>query len=153
MVLDRNQVNLHSLQEGEHLIYVARYHWWYSVDSLLHVIFFSWFFGLGLWMFLDRMIEKAVTEIAVTDRRVIFKRGWLSLQINEVNIDRVEGSAVSQSMLGRLLDFGTVTIRGTGVGEIDLPRLTDRPNDFRRALDEARDRDRQQVTAPVANSD
>lgn len=140
MVFDRNQVNLNSLQEGEHLIYVARFHWWYMARAFLNLILWSWALGWGLYTFIDDMIEKAVTEVAITDRRVIFKRGWLTLRIDQVNIDRIEGSKVFQSPLGRLFDFGQVIVRGTGVGEIDLPELIDRPNDFRRALDEARDR-------------
>lgn len=151
MVFDRNQVNLHSLQEGEHLIYVARYHWWYMANAFFNLICFSWLFGYGIYSFIDDMIEKAVTEVAITDRRVIFKRGWLTLRIDQVNIDRVEGSKVFQSALGRLFDFGQVIIRGTGVGEIDLPALIARPNDFRRALDEARDRHMMKIEPGLAS--
>jgi uncharacterized membrane protein YdbT with pleckstrin-like domain len=140
MVFDRNHINLNSLQEGEHLIYVAHYHWWYMVQAFLNLILFSWLFGWGLYSFVDAMIEKAVTEVAITDRRVIFKRGWMTLRIDQVNIDRVMGCNVFQSALGRIFDFGQVRVIGTGIGEVDLPMLMNRPNDFRRALDEARDR-------------
>ena len=138
MVFDRNQVNLNSLQEGEHLIYVARYHWWYMARAFLNLILWSWFFGSGIYSFVDDIIEKAVTEIAITDRRVIFKRGWLTLQIEQINIDRVVGCKVLQTPLGRIVNFGQVQVISADE-EIDLPPLVDRPNDFRRALDEARD--------------
>lgn len=129
-----------TLQEGEHLIYAARFHWWFDFTAWMHAVFLSWLLGYGFFVFLSKFIEKRTTEICVTDRRVIFRRGWLTLRIDQVNIDRVEGSIVQQTMLGRIFGFGTVIVRGTGVGEIDLPRLIAKPNDFRRALDEARDK-------------
>ena len=140
MAYDRERVNLQSLQEGEHLIYVARWHWLCDATAWLNAILTSWFFGYGLSQLIHFIVRKSVTEIAITDRRVIFKQGWTSLHTDQVNIDRIEGSVVSQTMLGRVLDYGQVIVRGTGIGEIDLPFLMARPNDFRRALDEARDR-------------
>ena len=57
-----------------------------------------------------------VTEIAVTDRRVIYKKGLIRRQTNEMNMDKVESVQIDQSILGRMLDFGDVTILGTGEG-------------------------------------
>ncbi len=57
-----------------------------------------------------------ITEIAVTNRRVIYKRGLIRLQTNEMNMDKVESVQVNQSILGRMFDFGTVRILGTGEG-------------------------------------
>jgi uncharacterized membrane protein YdbT with pleckstrin-like domain len=57
-----------------------------------------------------------ITEIAVTNRRVIYKKGLVRLHTNEMNMDKVESVQVNQSVLGRMLDFGTVRILGTGEG-------------------------------------
>jgi uncharacterized membrane protein YdbT with pleckstrin-like domain len=57
-----------------------------------------------------------ITEIAVTNRRVIYKKGLIRLHTNEMNIDKVESVQVNQSVLGRMFDFGTVKILGTGEG-------------------------------------
>jgi uncharacterized membrane protein YdbT with pleckstrin-like domain len=57
-----------------------------------------------------------ITEIAVTDRRVIYKKGLIRLKTNEMNTDKVESVQVGQSVLGRMFDFGTVKILGTGEG-------------------------------------
>ena len=57
-----------------------------------------------------------VTEIAVTNRRVIYKKGFIRRRTNEMNMDKVESVQVQQSILGRMLDYGTVTILGTGEG-------------------------------------
>jgi uncharacterized membrane protein YdbT with pleckstrin-like domain len=57
-----------------------------------------------------------VTEIAVTNRRIICKKGLIRRQTNEMNMDKVESVQINQSILGRLLDYGDVTILGTGEG-------------------------------------
>jgi uncharacterized membrane protein YdbT with pleckstrin-like domain len=56
------------------------------------------------------------TEIAVTSRRVIVKRGLIRRSTIEMNAGRIESVEVDQSIAGRLLDFGTVEVRGTGGG-------------------------------------
>jgi uncharacterized membrane protein YdbT with pleckstrin-like domain len=63
------------------------------------------------------------TEIGVTDRRVIYKSGFISRQTAEMNMDKIETVLVDQSLLGRLLDFGTITIQGTGASMESLRRI------------------------------
>src|SRR5262245_4192944 len=55
-----------------------------------------------------------ITEIAVTNRRLIYKRGVIWRQTTEMPMDKIESVNVSQSIPGRLLDYGTVTVHGTG---------------------------------------
>ena len=57
-----------------------------------------------------------ITEITVTNRRVIYKKGLIRRQTNEMNMDKVESVRIEQSILGRMLDYGSVTILGTGEG-------------------------------------
>ena len=66
------------------------------------------------------------TEIAVTDRRVIYKTGFIRRKTTEMNMEKVESVEVDQSVLGRILDYGDVIVRGTGSGlapirNIDAP--------------------------------
>jgi uncharacterized membrane protein YdbT with pleckstrin-like domain len=70
------------------------------------------------------------TELAVTDRRVIFKRGLLRRHTIEMNMSKVESVDVDQSIIGRLFGYGTVTIRGTGGGIEPLRNIRD-PLTFR----------------------
>jgi uncharacterized membrane protein YdbT with pleckstrin-like domain len=56
------------------------------------------------------------TEIAVTDRRIIYKTGFISRDTNEMHMDKVESVKVDQSILGRILNYGAVTVLGTGTG-------------------------------------
>lgn len=94
-------------------------------------------FVMGLFMFANMMIIKATTEIAVTTDRLIYKRGLIARNVGELSIDRVEGVALIQGILGRILGYGKVSIRGMGVGEVVLPPIEE-PVEFRRAVNEAR---------------
>jgi hypothetical protein len=55
-----------------------------------------------------------------------------------MNIDRIDSLHDTQSGLGRMLHFGTVMVRGMGVGEIVLPPLAE-PVNFRNAIERARE--------------
>jgi uncharacterized membrane protein YdbT with pleckstrin-like domain len=57
---------------------------------------------------------KWATELAVTNRRVIYKRGFIWRDTVEMNTDKVETVEVHQSLLGRLLNYGTLDVKGTG---------------------------------------
>jgi uncharacterized membrane protein YdbT with pleckstrin-like domain len=63
---------------------------------------------------LRALIRRATTELAVTDRRVIFKTGIFQRHTMEMNRSKVETVGVDQSILGRILGYGTVIVRGTG---------------------------------------
>ena len=71
---------------------------------------------VGLLMALGVAIRRHATEIVVTDRRVIFKRGILSRHTVEMNVSKIETVDVEQGLLARMFDYGTVIIRGTGSG-------------------------------------
>jgi len=69
---------------------------------------------LALVSGLDALIRRSTTELAVTDRRVIYKTGILQRHSMEMNRSKVETVGVNQSILGRVLGYGTVIVRGTG---------------------------------------
>ncbi len=60
--------------------------------------------------------DQWITEVAVTDRRIIYKRGLIRRMTAEMNLEKVESVNVVQSILGRILDYGTIDVRGTGGG-------------------------------------
>ncbi len=97
------------------------------------------FFILGLVKFAQMMVVKVTTEIAITNTRLIYKRGLIARQVGEISIDRIEGVNVLQSVFGRLFNFGRVMVRGMGVGEVVLPPIED-PISFRRGIEEAKTR-------------
>ena len=70
------------------------------------------------------------TEIAVTDRRIIFKCGFIRRHTIEMHLDKVESVDVDQSIAGRILNYGDILIRGVGVGIEPLKNI-DAPIIFR----------------------
>ena len=98
----------------------------------------------GVWLFvfcayiallyaLIISIRRRTTEIAVTDRRVIYKAGVIQTHTDEMNMDKVESVLVDQSVLGRLLNYGTVNVHGTGEGLENL-RYISSPVSLRNAI-------------------
>ncbi|NJN35690.1 MAG: PH domain-containing protein, partial [Saprospiraceae bacterium] len=45
----------------------------------------------GLMRFAKMMIDKVTTEIAITNKRLVYKRGLVARAVGEMNIDRIEG--------------------------------------------------------------
>jgi membrane protein YdbS with pleckstrin-like domain len=69
---------------------------------------------LGILLLLGAWIRRRATEIVVTDRRVIFKRGLLGRHTVEMNVSKIETVDVEQGIGGRIWGYGTLMIRGTG---------------------------------------
>ena len=76
--------------------------------------------------FVPAWIRRWTTEIAVTDRRVILKRGLIRRHTVEMNMTKIESVDVDQTLAGRLFDYGNVTIRGTG-SSFETLRMIDAP--------------------------
>ena len=94
-------------------------------------------FVFGVYSFAIKMVQKATTEIAITNVRLIYKTGVVARNVGEMSVDRVEGVNVLQSILGRIFNYGRIAIRGMGVGEVVLPPIED-PIAFRQAIEKAR---------------
>jgi uncharacterized membrane protein YdbT with pleckstrin-like domain len=87
--------------------------------------------GLPAVYFIARAwFRRWVTEIAVTNLRVILKRGFIRRHTIEMNMDKVESVDVDQSLLGRLFNYGDITVRGVGAGFEPL-HMVDDPLTFR----------------------
>ncbi len=71
-------------------------------------------FLYSIWLGLQALIVMFTTEFAVTNRRVIAKTGFIRRHTLEMLLPKIESVAVNQNVLGRLLNFGTVTVTGTG---------------------------------------
>lgn len=92
---------------------------------------------MGLFRYAQMMIIKATTEIVITNKRLVYKRGLVARYVGEMNIDRIEGVNVLQGVMGRIFNYGRLMVRGMGVGEVVLPSIED-PLKFRRAIEKAR---------------
>jgi uncharacterized membrane protein YdbT with pleckstrin-like domain len=87
-------------------------------------------FAIAAILALRAWFIRWTTEIAVTNLRVIYAQGFVQRRSVEIHMDKVESVDVDQSVLGRVLDYGTVTVRGTGA-TLEPFRDIDRPIDFR----------------------
>jgi uncharacterized membrane protein YdbT with pleckstrin-like domain len=86
--------------------------------------------ALAIVLWLRAFVRRATTELAATNKRVIYKTGLLRRHTVEMNIDKVESVNVDQSLFGRLFDYGTVTVHGTGGSLEPLPNIAN-PITFR----------------------
>jgi uncharacterized membrane protein YdbT with pleckstrin-like domain len=84
----------------------------------------------ALFFLAQAWFRRWVTEIAVTNMRIILKRGFIRRHTIEMNMDKVESVDVDQSLLGRIFNFGNITVRGTGSG-FETLRMIDHPLRFR----------------------
>jgi uncharacterized membrane protein YdbT with pleckstrin-like domain len=94
-------------------------------------------FLLGLLRYAHLMVIKITTEIAITNMRLILKRGLVARYVGEMSVDRIESVNVLQTFWGRILDYGQLAIHGMGVGEIILPPIAN-PIEFRKAIERAK---------------
>ena len=91
-------------------------------------------FGVtGVVLAIAAWLKRFGTEVAVTDRRVIYKTGLVQRHTVEINRDKVESVDVDQSVLGRLFGYGSVTVKGTGEAIESLRDIAD-PLAFRNAI-------------------
>jgi len=127
-----------SLIEGEVVLHRARISWWSQAGMivlgvLLLVVLVGLFLLVGAW------IKVHSTELAITNRRVIAKFGFIKRDTVEINLEKVEALRVEQGFWGRMLNFGTILMSGTG-GSIEPIRNIADPLVFRRKFMEATNR-------------
>jgi uncharacterized membrane protein YdbT with pleckstrin-like domain len=77
--------------------------------------------------------HRLTTETDVTDRRVVHKTGFIKRRTFEIALDKIESVDVEQSIMGRLLNYGDVTIMGVGEGRQTIPTISS-PLAFRNAI-------------------
>jgi uncharacterized membrane protein YdbT with pleckstrin-like domain len=146
------------LQPNESIVHAARLHWRVYVRAALFLVIAAGLaiaglildgarpdLGLALWIaaaifFLlalsagsQAFVRRATTEFAITDHRVIYKTGLLRRHTLEMNRAKVESVDVDQSLLGRILGYGTVVVRGTGGSLEPIGNIAD-PLAFRSRL-------------------
>jgi uncharacterized membrane protein YdbT with pleckstrin-like domain len=88
---------------------------------------------VALVLTLRGWFRRWTTETDVTTLRVVHKTGFIRRRTFEMNLDKVESVDVDQSIPGRLLGFGDVTIRGVGEG-VETIRMIASPLQFRNTI-------------------
>jgi membrane protein YdbS with pleckstrin-like domain len=138
----------------ERLLYTTRLHWILFAKPVLTMlagvaltwVLYSrvmdppWLWQTGvvlsatgvLWLAM-RWIEWETSEFAVTSVRLIFKVGLIARYSTELLLSKVESISVTQGPVGRLANYGDLTVTGTGAVREVFTRVHD-PVGFRNAV-------------------
>jgi len=144
------------LQPGEKVLYSTNAHWSFYlpaigtwiVAALLLVVsgmvlvpaltLLCWAAAaivavVALYLTAKAWFHRWTTETDVTDRRVVHKSGFIKRRTFEMALDKIESVDVNQSILGRLLNYGDVTILGVGEGKETISAIAS-PLAFRNSI-------------------
>jgi uncharacterized membrane protein YdbT with pleckstrin-like domain len=146
-----------SLLDGEEIVYLTRRHKiiftypviWLLVSAILFgvkwifvfkpeinfalSIFSGIFLGVAIIHALVIWIKYLCAEFGITNQRVIVKEGFLKRKTSEIFLKSVESVQVDQSLWGRILNFGTIIVSGTG-GVSDPLSMIRNPLDFKKQV-------------------
>jgi len=144
------------LAPGERIVHRAAIsHWKYALSYLAGLLLIAaalaaWVYGrreppwpaveaaaalIGIRVILVALVRRSTVEPALTDRRIIAKRGLVARNTVEMNLSKVESLHVNQGLMGRLLGYGDVTVVGTG-SSLEPLRGIANPLELRRKLGE-----------------
>lgn len=126
-----------ALIKDERILYRGNISLW-SLSFLIFVGVILLPVGIGLIFLLVAYIRYKTTELAITNKRVIAKFGFISRRTVELNINKVESIQVEQGIAGRIFDYGSLVISGAGDPQAPIPGISD-PMRFRKAFIEAQD--------------
>ena len=79
------------------------------------------------------VIRRSTTELVLTNRRIITKRGLVSRNTVEMNLAKVESLQVNQGLMGRMFNYGDVSVVGTGSSLEPMRGISD-PLELRKKL-------------------
>ena len=125
------------LQPGEKVLYSSSLHWvvygwaiaaWIAAAALLVATRFTLNESLilfclacsavvalvALYWSMRAWFRRWTTETDVTNLRVVHKEGFITRKTFEISIDKVASVNVNQGIMGRILDYGDVTIENMG---------------------------------------
>lgn len=87
-------------------------------------IAFTVFFTLtGLGIFLSLCLEFVSIEIGLTDRRIVYKKGLFSVEVEEIELGDVRGEVVNHGFFGWMLGYGRIHLDCRYVGDVELPAI------------------------------
>jgi len=112
------------LIKDETVAYEAKLHWkiFFTLKSLFTLTIAAW-------------LERWLSEFVITNRRIIIKTGFIGRETFEMNLSKIESVNVDQSVMGRILNYGSITIIGSG-GTRETFHNISRPMAFRKAFQE-----------------
>jgi len=135
------------LMSGEKVIYRAHLSRLVYATAVVFLIFpvIAWLVAppwvgwallvLALIIGLVAHVKYTTSVFVVTDQRVLIKVGWIQRRSLETLLAKIEGIGVEQGLSGRLFDYGTITITGTGGTHERFDKIA-APMQFRKRVQE-----------------
>lgn len=127
-----------SLITNEQVIENFHPHWsawvpfWIWIILGLGTLFLTWILALAVFLHLKGL------ERAVTNRRLIQKKGVISRKTDEMRLGSIETVELEQSIFQRLFGAGTVRVTGRGISDVVMKNIDD-PAAVKRTIEEAED--------------
>ncbi len=111
-----------------------------SEERILHRVRLHWTIFLYpssiLTLFILPLVRWLTCEAVVTTRRIVIASGWLTRRTFELPLSRFESIRIEQTLVARILGFGSVLVVGVGGGRLQFAHMS-RPLAFRRAAEVA----------------
>src|SRR5690554_2518932 len=132
-----------NLMKNEEVIYKTTLHWFIFIKPLILFLISFLFSGgtrtviiiIAILYGISQAINYSTSEFAITNKRVIVKVGFVSRKSLETLLSKVEGINVNQGILGRIMNYGTIVVSGTG-GSKDPFKNIENPLNFRKVVQE-----------------
>jgi len=126
------------LMKDENITYTGKVSLWSLFPYFFVGLFFIFLYGVGVLFWVAAYIKYKTTELAITNKRVVAKFGFISRKTIEINIKKVESIQVDQGILGRIFNFGSLVVSGAGNPQAPIPGISN-PVGFRRAFMETQE--------------
>ncbi len=121
------------LSNGETIEYEGRISVWSLAPLIVLGVATLFLMGLGLVFLVAAYLKYISTELAVTNKRVVAKFGFISRHTVEINLAKIESIQVQQGILGRIFNYGSLVVSGAGTPQAPIPGISD-PLAFRNAF-------------------
>lgn len=92
---------------------------------------------IGVSLFIFYFIMLLATEIGLTTRRLIYKKGLIFVDVKETDLEEIKGASVDNEILGRIFNYGTLHLDARFIADLELPSIAD-PYRFVKALNDLR---------------
>ena len=69
------------------------------------------------------LIPNVYVEYSLTNKRAVNKKGVLTTKTEEMKLNQVETVEMSQSFLGKILNYGEIKITGTGSSDVKFRKV------------------------------
>ena len=84
-------------------------------------------------VWINGWLDYVTSEFAVTNKRVFMKEGFFFRHINETQLRTISNVTINQSLIGRIMNYGTVWVNTFG-GENDPFTEIASPNEFQKQV-------------------